>query len=291
MKYGLKIDSLLVKIREIESVNLEENYQQVQLRISRLRKKRRQVLMRAAAILAVPLAFAVYVLTSKADSTDPEMIVAVAETGQIRELVLPDSSRVILNAGSSLSYPSRFSENRRDVHLEGQAYFEVISSPDYPFYVNTDQDVSIYVYGTKFEVCAYPDESFVETKLEKGNVHVLFTKTETTCKLDPHQKITYNKAERAFRIEDIRDEEFSDWRNGLVFKDAPMEDILRAVSRYFNVRFDVKNLSGNQVRYTAKFTNGETLEDILQSLSLISHLSWKKTGTDVNDNQHINIVL
>ena len=291
MKYSQKVDSLLSKIDEIESIDLENNYLKVQLRISQLRRKRRLAYLKIAALLAVPIAIAAYLLASKTTQPDPDVLYAESKPGEIRELVLPDSSRVILNAGSRLSYPSHFSAVRRDVRLEGQAFFEVVSSPAYPFYVNTDQNVSVYVYGTRFEVCAYPDESVVETKLERGNVHVIFTQTNTTCELKPHQKITYDKTGRSFRIEDIEEDAFAPWRDGLVFKDALMEDILQAVSRYFDVQFDVKNLSDNHLRYTAKFTKGESLEEILQSLSLISNLSWKKTGMDANNNQHINIVL
>ena len=75
---------------------------------------------------------------------------------------LPDHSVVWLNAGSTLRYPTVFREENRNVTLKGEAYFEVQADHKRPFYVNTPSGLSVYVYGTKFNVAAYEDDSNIE---------------------------------------------------------------------------------------------------------------------------------
>ena len=74
-----------------------------------------------------------------------------------------------LNAGSTLRYPIVFRKDNRSVELKGEAYFEVQADKKRPFYVNTLDGLSVYVYGTKFNVAAYEDEELIGTVLEKGN--------------------------------------------------------------------------------------------------------------------------
>ena len=78
-----------------------------------------------------------------------------------------------LNAGSALSYGSSFNETSREVSLSGEAYFEVEADRKSPFYVHTDAGMSVYVYGTSFNVNAYDDEPAIRTVLEKGRVNVV----------------------------------------------------------------------------------------------------------------------
>ena len=67
-----------------------------------------------------------------------------------------------MNSGSSLRYPTVFKKNNRDVELKGEAYFEVEADRERPFYVNTPNGLSVYVYGTKFNVTAYEDDNYIE---------------------------------------------------------------------------------------------------------------------------------
>ncbi len=90
--------------------------------------------------------------------------------GQFR-VVLPDGSRVWLNAASSIRFPTVFSEKERRVEVEGEVYFEVASRPWQPFYVKAD-DMQVQVTGTHFNVMAYADESGIETTLIEGGVRV-----------------------------------------------------------------------------------------------------------------------
>ena len=93
--------------------------------------------------------------------------------GIVTQVLLPDSSKVWLNAGSSLRYPSRFTEKERNVQLSGEGYFEVQSDKEYPFYVSLDNGIKVKAHGTKFNINAYKEDRVVETTLEAGLVDVI----------------------------------------------------------------------------------------------------------------------
>ena len=99
----------------------------------------------------------------------PDMIVSV-EKGQKANVVLPDGSKVWLNAGSSLKYPENFWPECRLVELTGQGYFEVTKNPEKPFIVKVDPVYSVEVLGTRFDVSAYNDDDVVSTTLVEGSV-------------------------------------------------------------------------------------------------------------------------
>src|SRR5690606_16594085 len=88
------------------------------------------------------------------------------------QVILPDGSKVWLNAASTLTYPSRFTGDTRDVSISGQAYLEVTTDPQRPFRVILEKQV-VHVLGTSFQVTAYPDEPDVRTTLVNGAVKVL----------------------------------------------------------------------------------------------------------------------
>src|SRR5699024_8332285 len=102
-----------------------------------------------------------------------EKYAEIAATGAVIRYELPDHSVVWLNSGSTLRYPTVFKKENRNVMLKGEAYFEVQADKERPFYVNTPAGLSVYVYGTKFNVNAYEDDNSIETVLEKGKVNVV----------------------------------------------------------------------------------------------------------------------
>src|SRR5690606_7115699 len=91
--------------------------------------------------------------------------------GKRAQIALSDGSRVWLNSGSKFVYPSRFAGNVREVYLEGEGIFEVISNQEQPFLI-TARDHQIRVLGTVFNVSNYPDEHCITTVLKSGRVQV-----------------------------------------------------------------------------------------------------------------------
>lgn len=95
----------------------------------------------------------------------------VSAGAAISVITLPDQTKVTLNRYSSLTYPDRFKEDRREVQLQGEAYFEVEKDARHPFVVKADP-VEVEVLGTHFNVEAYPGDAEVKTTLLEGSVAV-----------------------------------------------------------------------------------------------------------------------
>lgn len=183
-----KAQALGDDIKEMESIDALKAYHRAQTKI-RMNRRRSMYnrLMRYAAFLTIPLLLTSllfgYLYFGGADGKEQYAEVTAA-TGSVIRYELPDHSVVWLNAGSTLRYPTVFKKDNRNVELKGEAYFEVQADKERPFYVNTSQGLSVYVYGTKFNVAAYEEDDYIETVLEKGKVNVI-TPTQETFALAP----------------------------------------------------------------------------------------------------------
>jgi transmembrane sensor len=160
----------------------------------------------ASAILIVGLAFLfTYNINIKAYFTSQNLEVIVPK-GQRSQLLLPDGTKVWLNAGTIFKYPSNFLKHGREVYLEGEAFFSVTHN-NQPFIVHLKDNLFVKVFGTEFNVKSYAEDKIVETTLIKGLVHFL-RKDENDhvvneIKLAPKEMVTYEKAVKKMTITKI----------------------------------------------------------------------------------------
>lgn len=194
--------------------------------------------------------------------------------GTVIRYELPDQSVVWLNAGTTLRYPVSFRKENRQVELEGEAFFEVQADARHPFYVNTPSGLSVHVYGTAFNVNAYPDDNTLETVLEKGKVEIIVPTRQKTVKLLPGERLLYDKQNGEIIHEEVNVYEKTAWKEGkLIFRNAELDDIFKTLSRRFNVDIQYINHSGKPYRYRATFRD-ETLSQILDYLAKSAELKW-----------------
>lgn len=188
-----KAQALGEDIKEMESIDVMGAYQQAQTQIKTNRRRSMyNQLMRYAAFLTIPLLLSSLILGYLywgATDTEEKYAEVMAATGSVIRYELPDHSVVWLNSGSTLRYPTVFKKDNRNVELKGEAYFEVEADRKRPFYVNTPAGLSVYVYGTKFNVNAYEDDNSIETVLEKGKVNVISPDGKTTVQLASRRTI------------------------------------------------------------------------------------------------------
>lgn len=150
------------------------------------------------------------------------------------QLVLPDGSKVWLNAASSIRYPTVFVGRERKVTITGEAYFEIKENAAMPFVVATTNKGEIKVLGTQFNVNAYDDEPVVKTTLLEGSV--LVEKDAAKALLRPRQQAQLTKAGSLSIIKDADIEETVAWKNGkFSCRNMGLEDIMRQVARWYNV--------------------------------------------------------
>ncbi len=149
------------------------------------------------------------------------------------QVILPDGSKVWLNAASSLHFPTVFSGSRRSVELIGEAYFEVAKNKALPFTVKVG-DMQVSVLGTHFNINAYPDEDNIKTSLLEGSVKI--TKGNSSGTLRPGQQARMSNKEGMLKITNPNMNEVMAWKNGLFqFEGADIITIMRQIGRWYNV--------------------------------------------------------
>lgn len=182
------------------------------------------------------------------------------------QLVLPDGTKVWLNAASSLRYPIRFADNQRKVELTGEGYFEVTRDIAHPFFV-TANGATIQVLGTAFNIQAYAEEPILKVTLSSGAVRVLPTLLsghETGKKLLPGQQA---QVDRVGRINITAADTASDlaWKNGMfIFTHAPLEEILHQVARWYNA--DIIYQTHIKERFNATIPRSVPVSQVLHLL-------------------------
>lgn len=222
----------------------------------------------AVALILVPAVSVLYVHSSRNDihTVVADYVEVCARKGEIKEVVLPDQSRVTLNSGSVLLYPEVFSEVR-SVHLCGEAVFDVTASEEHPFVVRT-ADVNVKVHGTRFNVSSYPDEKQVDVTLCRGAVRVSPSgDLDNAVELLPDQNYHYDKASGTYVISTVSSAEFTCWESGsLSFHSQDIHSVARAISRRFNVNVYVTDGKYDKAVITAKFIHGETLDEQVSAI-------------------------
>lgn len=152
--------------------------------------------------------------------------------GQFR-LILPDGSKVWLNAASSIRYPTAFGGKERLVEVTGEAYFEVEKNPTQPFIVSLNQSTRIEVLGTHFNVNTYTDEPSLQTTLLEGAVRVSTTAGNAVLKPGQQARISGNE------INVIRPKNPAQaiaWKEGLFnFEGVSLEDVMRQLARWYDI--------------------------------------------------------
>lgn len=150
------------------------------------------------------------------------------------QIVLPDGSKVWLNAASSLRFPISFTGMAREVEVTGEAYFEVAENKDQPFSVRMG-DAVVQVLGTDFNINAYHDEPVIKTTLLSGSIKVI--KKENEQVMLPGQQALLNKEHNRIKIINNVDlEEVIAWKNGFfIMNNADVATIMRQVSRWYDV--------------------------------------------------------
>lgn len=221
----------------------------------RFKAKRRKsivpMLLKVAALVAGALALIVLLYRQ------PEkkgLIHHIMPPGKQGAVVLPDSTRVWLNAGSSLVYD----EDKREAALNGEAYFEVEADASRPFYVQAGK-VRVEVLGTRFNLMAYSGDSLISTSLLQGSVR-LHSGTGTLL-VKPGERATWHAQQNGFKTTDIGTETDIRWKDGeLVFRNEPVDRAFAKLERWFGTKvvYDRESLAGHSI--TARLEKGETLE-------------------------------
>lgn len=244
---------------------------------------------RVAVILFVPLlAILIWQNLNGGDKEIAQMMEVKTSPGIMTSLTLPDGTVAYLNSESSLSYPSSFSGDIREVTLSGEAYFEVTKNPEKKFIVRTPHHSRIEVLGTSFNVEAYEDYADVATTLIEGSVHFLYNSNGDVSKqiaLSPGQKLLYVSDSDKVKLYNTSGISEIAWKDGKVILDnTSLEEALRMLEKRYGVEFVIKNEKLKNSSFTGTFAK-QRLEKILEYFRISSKIHWKYIHDHKNENK------
>ena len=200
--------------------------------------------------------------------------------GEKSQILLYDGTRVWLNSGTKFKYPVAFSRNTRDVYIEGEAFFDVAKDKNHPFIVNAGQ-LKVKVLGTRFNVCAYPDDGEYLTTLEEGSVNASNNNGEQVT-LKPSEQVVMNCKTEELKYQKVNTDLYTSWKENLLkFDDATFDEVIKKMERWY----DIKIIVDPSVNTKERFTMTIKTESLREMLALVS-----KT-TKINYEIKVNSVL
>lgn len=203
------------------------------------------------------------------------------------ELILPDGTHVWINSDSKLSFPSRFDHSKREVFLEGEAYFAVTKNAQKPFYVKLANQVQVQVLGTEFNVRAYSDMNVFETTLCTGKVDVSDGKSSMI--LSPSQQAVYHKVNGRLEKRKVNTYLYTAWKDGLfVFDNERLENILSTLSRWYNVNVFYENNAVKDYHFSGRLERYNDFEKVLKMIEKTTSISFEIKDRNVVVKQVVN---
>lgn len=232
--------------------------------------------LRVAAIWLVPiLMFSASLYLYLSSTSQPNELANIAfvqkftANGERELVVLPDSTKVWLNGGSVLIYPSKFLANERNVSLSGEAYFDVTKNAEKPFVVSLDS-LKLRVLGTTFNVSSYPDDPKITATLETGKLQVDVKGKKEKYILNPNDRLVYNHLTGNVDISKINAGDFSSWRLGaLYFDDTPFAEVMKELERTYGVKVHVMNSKYYDQTIHAHFSSKDTIYNVMEIVRML----------------------
>ncbi|WP_321367980.1 FecR domain-containing protein [uncultured Draconibacterium sp.] len=201
--------------------------------------------------------------------------------GKSSQVTLSDGTRVWLNAGSQLMYPSVFDEKQREVLLIGEAYFEVERNVEVPFIVRTEH-ADVEVLGTSFDVLAYPDDQMFQTVLVTGSVSVETKKSGLLTGKDkmvlvPNQMFYLDKESGVNYVNNVEVASYTSWKEGMFDCDKQdLNRVVRRLERYYNKRIHIKDPLLGTYKISGKLDLKSDISEVLDVIQAFVPIDWGK---------------
>lgn len=230
--------------------------------------------MKVAAIFV--LGFALHFFLNWQKTTHHELQHQIhVPTGQHVEIMLADGSKVWLNSGSTLTFPSKFNGKKRMVELDGEGFFEVKSDKEHPFIVSTSK-YQVKAVGTSFNIYDYQDSPLFEAALLNGKVEVTTNaKKSSVVILTPNQRAAL--CQGVLKVKPIENANNYLWRKGILYFNEPLLEVFDKLQEYYDIEFQIRNssLTRKSPYCTGKFRAKDGLEHIIRVLKETNHFDYQ----------------
>lgn len=194
------------------------------------------------------------------------------------DFTLEDGTVITLNKNSRLSYSNKYGKDKRDVKLEGEAYFEVSKDPDKPFLVEMN-GASIVVLGTHFNVKADADSDDITATLVEGSIR--FEGAKQNIVMTPNQQLTFSRSTNKVDIKHVDTDVFTAWKDGLLkYKSIPFIELMEELKNTYKVdiKIDNEELKKPTVTVSGTFSREQSIEQILKVISRSLPIRWNNSN-------------
>lgn len=234
----------------------------------------RRVWQVAAAVLLPVLILTTIYFYRESRVTASGLMVVSTGAREKAQIVLPDGTRVALNADSKLTYaPHLYNKDTRRIEFEGEGYFEVSKDPERPFRI-AGSGLDVEVLGTTFNLNARTEQPTAELYLEEGSVRMASTRSGREVVLSPNQRAVLNRADGSITVVAADDEQATAWRRDeLVFKDVPLDEVLERLEATYGVTIE----TDGRLAPSGSFTGTLFTSDLFESLKIIEKTYGLKT--------------
>lgn len=226
------------------------------------------------AAASVAAALIIFFVSNYKDVEPAELVVIQSEVGIRKHVYLPDSTSVWLNGGTVLSYSPDYGKAIREVNLDGEAFFDVVKAPDCPFEVISGKH-RVRVLGTRFNVCAFSNESLIETTLEEGIVKVYSVDGDWNCQLRPGEQSIYSKLSDKITKRETEVANLVSWKEGkLKFRDKELSLLVRDLKHWYGCDIVIVDPAIENMRFTGTVTD-ESLEELLTIFRMSNGIKYR----------------
>lgn len=262
-------------------ITVEDSFKKLQVKIEQSKRKglkrtKNVVLWGVAASLFITLLFGFFM---KANTPRKEIRQYICMTeGSTSTFYMEDSTKVVLNKNSELSYTNHYGQKERKVQLTGEAYFEVTGNVKAPFIVDMN-GVAVKVLGTKFIVDSKKGSDVVKTVLLEGSVR--FTCKEQNVLMKPHQKLLFNRNTKNLELTEVDSEQEIAWKDGLFkYRSLSFETLIDKLEADYGVNVVIKNkrLLNPALKFTGSFEQNASFDKVLDVINRTIKIEWTKEG-------------
>ena len=233
----------------------------------------------ASIILMISIGLWVFQGVNNSGKTgEANMVQKMTHRGQKSTVLLSDGTKIKLNSNSKVSFPEHFSDSKREIVLEGEAFFEVARDESRPFIIHSGELVTT-VLGTSFNIKAFPEEN-IQVTVATGKVKVESQSDDKegirSMYLVPNEQANFDFDSKLFEKRIVDLEEFLAWKEGqLRFKEIELQEATKILERWYGISISFKNEEVKHCKIRSGRYKDENLYNILQSFSYILNIEYE----------------
>lgn len=256
------VESQLDFLEIIRKTNINDQYQ------SKSSARRIFYFFKRAAIWLLIIGFTFgsgYIFSNLLSPVDDSVHRLVADKGHVSQIILEDGTRVWLNSGSQMTFPTEMGKVRK-VILQGEAYFEVFSDHKRPFHVEINYG-TIIAKGTRFTVSCYNEDEDINAVLVEGNIDWVLPGGKIVS-FSPNEKVTFDKTTTKISRLNVDTELYYGWiENRFIFNNDKLSKIIKELERWYKIEITIKDKELGSQEFSGIFPKTVSVKSFLEILS------------------------